>query len=318
MGRQNYALLTGAFILLLVAATAVIIYWLGHFERQRDLYVVATRASVSGLNPESTVFFRGISVGKVLKIAFDPHDTSIILVPIEVDKHIVLPLGVFATLRLKGVTGLTQIQLEVPSRAAGQLKPGDSPERRIPLVPSATDRLLDSGEDLLKKADHLMQRLSAILTPENEKNISDILTNLKTLSYKLKTLQDDIDKALAGVPALSADAHQSLSKVNQLSTQAHQSLVHLDSLTADLKGLTQEVRKLAMKGEHLANTSTTLGDELNQTTLPKIDKLLSDLQATVQQVKKVANMLESNPQTLLLGPGQQDVGPGEPGFRERP
>lgn len=318
MGRNNHALLTGLFLLILVAATTAIIYWIGHFERERNLYIVSTRASVSGLNPESTVFFRGIAVGKVLRIEFDPNDSDIIIVPIEIDKNIVLTKGVYATLRLKGVTGLTQIQLEDSNTIPDRLPPGDNPKLRIPLVPSVTDKLLNSGEDLLKKADHLMQRLSALLTVENEKNITDILHNLKSLSDKLSALQNALDKALAGVPALSADAHQTLDNINNLSSQATKSLVHFDTLTTDLQALTQEVRMLSIKAGNLANTGESAGELLTRTTLPKVNKLLTDLHSTTQQVKRVAKMLENNPQELLLGPAQHDVGPGEPGFKENP
>jgi len=150
MGRQNHALITGLFLIALVMALTAIVYWIGNFERERNVYVVSTRASVSGLNPESTVFYRGIAVGKVLNILFDPNDSGIILVPIEVDKEIVLTKGVYATLRLKGVTGLTQIQLEdSPGNIFQVLPPGDNPMTRIPLVPSITDKLMQSGEELL-------------------------------------------------------------------------------------------------------------------------------------------------------------------------
>lgn len=149
------------------------------------MYVVSTRKSVSGLNPESTVFYRGIAVGKVINIRFDPTDSSVILVPIEVDKNIQFTKGVFATLRLKGVTGLTQIQLEDSGALPALLLPGYDPLTRIPLVPSMTDKLMSSGEEILHKADHLMVRLSALLNNENSKNIGDILENLNTLTKKV-------------------------------------------------------------------------------------------------------------------------------------
>lgn len=316
MGRNNHALMTGLFLLLLVTGTVAIIYWIGHFDRERNLYTIATKESVSGLNPESTVFFRGIAVGKVIKVEFDPVDSGIILVPIEVDKNIVLTKGAYATLRLKGVTGLTQIQLEDTGSIPEVLPPGDSPVLRIPLVPSVTDKLLNSGEDLLKKADHLMQRLSALLSTENEKNIGGILTNLKTLSDKLASLQAGVDQALSGIPALSQDARTTLKHINTLSTDARNTLTHVNGLTHDLQGLTQEVRALGGKAEHLLDKGKTSGAQLSQDTLPKINKLLTDLQTATQQIKRVATTLENNPQELLLGPDLRDVGPGEPGYGE--
>jgi phospholipid/cholesterol/gamma-HCH transport system substrate-binding protein len=302
MGRENHALITGLFLISLVTAATAIIFWIGSMNQERNVYVVSTRASVSGLNPESTVFYRGIAVGKVLKVQFDPLDSGTILVPIEVDKNIVLSKGVYATLRLKGVTGLTQIQLEDAGNITEPLLPGDNPMSRIPLVPSLTDKLMDSGEDLLHKADHLMQRLSSLLNDENEKNIVGILSNLKTLTDKLSELQISVDKALAEVPGLA--------------TGAKKTLGNIDALANDLQGLTQEVQNLSVKASTLIDSGKNTGDVLTQSTLPKVNKLLTDLQVTTQQVKRVAAMLENDPQGILLGPSLQDSGPGEPNYKE--
>ncbi len=302
MGRDKHALITGLFLIVFVAGITTIIYWIGHFERERNVYVVSTLKSVSGLNPESTVFYRGIAVGKVIKILFDPNDSGIILVPIEVDKDIVFTKGVFATLRLKGVTGLTQIQLENSGTIRAVLMPGDDPLSRIPLVPSMTDKLMSSGEELLHKADHLMVRLSSLLNDENEKNIGDILGNLNTLTDKFSDLRKSVDKALAGIPALTTDTQKTLA--------------HINALTHDLQVLTGDVQKLSIKAGNLVNTGETAGDLLMQKTLPKFNKLLTELHSTAQQVKRTATMLDNNPQSLLLGPGQHNSGPGEPGYEE--
>ncbi|HEY8160025.1 MAG TPA: MlaD family protein [Methylobacter sp.] len=303
MGREHHALATGLFLITLIIASTAIIFWIGTMNQERNLYVISTRKSVSGLNPESTVFYRGIAVGKVLKVQFDPLDSGNILVPIEIDKNIVLSKGVYATLRLKGVTGLTQIQLEDSGAIPEPLPPGDEPLSRIPLEPSMTDKLMSSGEELLHKADHLMQRLSVILNDENEKNIGGILSNLKTLTDKLSDLQKSVDKALAGVPALS--------------TSARTTLTNIDSLTKELQGLSREVQDLSVKAGSLVDSGKTSGDTLTQTTLPKVNKLLTELQSTTQQVKRVATMLEHDPQELLLGPSQRDSGPGEPDYKEQ-
>jgi phospholipid/cholesterol/gamma-HCH transport system substrate-binding protein len=301
MGKNKHAFITGVFLIILMTATTAVVYWIGHFERERNRYVVATEASVTGLNPESTVFYRGIAVGKVLNIQFDPDNAGIILVGIEVDKDIVLTKGVYASLQLKGVTGLTQLQLEDTGKITDKLKPDNDRHNRIPLIPSVTDRLLNSGDELLKKADHLMLRLSSLLNEENEKNIVGILGNLKTLSDKLADLQKGVDKALVGIPALTTDARKTLSQINVLA--------------GDLQNLSKEAKILSKKIGTVADTGNVAGNQLSQTTLPKMNQLLTDLQATTEQVKRMATAFESNPQSVLL-PEQQEPGPGEPGYEE--
>jgi phospholipid/cholesterol/gamma-HCH transport system substrate-binding protein len=304
MGTNNRALLTGLFLVVLLTATTGVVYWLGNLERERDVYTISTQASVSGLNPESTVFFRGIAVGKVLNIRFDPENAGIILVGIEIDKNIVLTKGVYATLHLKGVTGLTQLELEDTGKITEKLPPGDDDiANRIPLMQSVTDRLLNSGDELLKKADHLMIRLSSLLNEENEKNIVGILANLKTLSGKLESLQKSVDNALVGIPALTKDASKTLK--------------HIYTLAGDLQSLSKEAKNLSDKVGTVADTGNAAGNQFVQTTLPKVNKLLAELQATTEQVKRITTSFENNPQSVLLGSEHEEPGPGEPGFEEQ-
>jgi phospholipid/cholesterol/gamma-HCH transport system substrate-binding protein len=306
MAKSNHALITGLFLFSLVILTIISIIWIGRFQKERNQYFVATRASVSGLNPESTVFFRGISVGKVVNIQFDPNDSNTILIPIEVDKDIVLTDAVYAVLQLKGVTGLTQLELQDSGNITQPIPPGDAnPKYRIPIRPSKTDQLLNAGEEILRKSDHLMVRLNAILSDDNEKNINSILTDLKSLTGKLGTLEKSVDSALLEVPGLSKNAHQTLANMN--------------GLARDLRNLTQQVNKLSTKTMDLVDSGVAAGNMLSTATLPKFNQLLTDLQATSGQIKRVARFLENDPQSLLLGPSvPQPPAPGEPGYQEQP
>jgi phospholipid/cholesterol/gamma-HCH transport system substrate-binding protein len=310
MGSNKHALITGLFLVIFVAAISTIIYWIGHFERERNVYIISTREAVAGLNPESTVFYRGIAVGKVRNIKFDPDDSSIILVPIEVDKNILFTKGVFATLRLKGVTGLTQIQLADTGKMTEPL-PANSNDKayRIPLLPSMTDKLLDSGEKLLAKADHIMVRLDGLLNDENTENVGDILGNLKNLSDKLIDLNKSLDKALVGIPALSHDAQITLKHINGLT-------IELQILSKELRTLSVKTGNFTDKAGHFAEAGKDMGDILVQTTLPKMNALLTDLQATSRQVRNTANLLEKTPQSLLFGTKLAEPAPGEPDYEE--
>lgn len=304
MAKSNHALITGLFLFSLVALTIISIIWIGRFQKERNNYYVATRASVSGLNPESTVFFRGIAVGKVISIQFDPNDSNTILIPIEVDKDIVLTDAVYAVLQLKGVTGLTQLELQDTGNFTQPIPPGNAnPKYRIPIRPSKTDQLLNAGEEILRKSDHLMVQLNAILSDENGENINAILTDLKSLTGKLGALEKSVDSALLEVPELSKDVRQTLANI--------------DGLARDMRNLTQQVNKLSIKTTDLVDSGTAAGNILAAITLPKFNQLLTDLQATSGQIKRVARFLENDPQSLLLGPTvPQPLAPGEPGYQE--
>ena len=228
MGRNPHALATGLFLLVLITALTVTVYWIGDFERERNIYVISTRGSVSGLNPESTVYYRGIAVGQVSKVYFDPTDPLTILIPIEVDKDLKFTRGLYATLRLKGVTGLTQIDLQDSGGHDEWLPPDDRADSRIPLLPSVTDRLMNSGMDILAKAEILMRKIDSLLSEENEQEGISILRNLNVVSGKIIGLEDQLNKVLAGLPGLTAKAQNSLHEI--------------DELTRDLKSITSDVK----------------------------------------------------------------------------
>ena len=79
MENRSHALIAGLFTLLLGIAAALSMWWFGgKTEVTRD-YLVVTSKSVSGLNPQAQVRYRGIRVGRVESIDLDRGDSRNIL-----------------------------------------------------------------------------------------------------------------------------------------------------------------------------------------------------------------------------------------------
>lgn len=133
--------------------------------------------------------------------------------------------------------------------------------------------------------------------------------NLKNLSDKLIDLNKSLDKALVGVPALTRDAQSTLEHINQLTHE-------LRTLSKNLRDLSTKTGNFTDKAGNFADSGKNMGDMLTQTTLPKLNELLTDLRATSRQVRDTANLLEKNPQSLILGPKPSQPGPGEPDYQE--
>lgn len=199
MGKDSYALVTGLFMVTLIASIVIIVIWLGDVDRQTQTYVAATRGSVTGLKAGSTVYYRGIDVGKVSAVRFDTNDPSMIVVPMEVDDKVQLHRGVYATLEFQGVTGLTQIALKDSGDNPEPLPSGSSPDTRIPIKPSFIDRLSVAGEDTVNETHELVLRLNQLLDKNNVQQMKQILANIEAATARFSTLQNNADKALAQV-----------------------------------------------------------------------------------------------------------------------
>jgi phospholipid/cholesterol/gamma-HCH transport system substrate-binding protein len=309
MSKESYALLTGLFVLVLGATLVAISIWLGHYGEEHDSYIVTTQGSVSGLNVESTVLYRGVDAGKVAAIDFDPDDPRTILVRIEVNKGMPITQGTFARLRVQGLTGLAQVELSDSGANPAPLNTSEEHPARIPLHPSLVDKLSDAGGNILFHADELMTRLTDMLNENNRERIQRILANVETASGQLTGLEARMDKAYAAVQGASED-------VQGASAKAVKTLSHIDEAAADLRKLTRQIQTFAESASTLTMTGKNAADALMKTTLPRLNALLDDLQLTTVRVKKLSGLLERNPQALLYGPRPSEPGPGEPGYKE--
>ena len=65
MENKAHALVAGVFALLLLMATLAAVWWFGGNREAVSEYLVVTRQSVTGLNLQAQVRYRGIRVGWV-------------------------------------------------------------------------------------------------------------------------------------------------------------------------------------------------------------------------------------------------------------
>jgi phospholipid/cholesterol/gamma-HCH transport system substrate-binding protein len=103
---------------------------------------VVARSGVPGLAVKAPVKLRGVDVGTVEEIGFDPADMRRILVRIDVDKAIPLTRGTYARLGYQGVTGLTFIDLDDRRQRPAAARRAPSPKARSSCSPrcSASSR----------------------------------------------------------------------------------------------------------------------------------------------------------------------------------
>jgi hypothetical protein len=73
MENRSHALTTGFFTITLLIAAILFGLWFNRDRVERVPYQIATALSVPGLNPQAPVRYRGLDVGKVGGIAFDPQ-----------------------------------------------------------------------------------------------------------------------------------------------------------------------------------------------------------------------------------------------------
>ena len=159
MENKAHALAAGAFLLFVGAMLVALAMWLTRDTGVRRVYEMSTREAVSGLQPQAAVRFRGIDVGKVVNIGFDPQTTGNVLVRIAVDDRAPITKSTFATLGYQGVTGLAFVQLDDDGESKDQLDGDASNPPRIPMRPGLITKLADQGLAIMAQAQETMVRV---------------------------------------------------------------------------------------------------------------------------------------------------------------
>jgi phospholipid/cholesterol/gamma-HCH transport system substrate-binding protein len=307
MTKESYALLTGLFVLVLGAAMIGIAALLGNYGVERDIYTVVTTGSVSGLNAEAAVIYRGVPAGKVLGIDFDPKDVKNILVRVEINRGLPITQGTYATLRIQGLTGLAQVELDDKGDDPEPLATSQDHPARIPLRPSLIDRITASGEDLLPKLTQLADQLNSLVGEGNRNRVESILTSADVATKGLISLEKQATDTLSALPRLSQDTRQTVEKINQLTGE-------FQATSQRVRAAADATEAFAQSGRATAETMQSLSTQL----LPRVDALAADLKRTTDHIRRLSFALERDPQALLFGPQSPPPGPGEAGYEEQP
>jgi phospholipid/cholesterol/gamma-HCH transport system substrate-binding protein len=302
MENKSHAFVAGLFALLLGAAAIAALIWLrGTQDNLRD-YVVVTKFSVGGLNPEAQVRYRGMRVGKVMDIRLDNDNPSDILIRISIADNIPLTKGTIAKLASQGVTGIAHVLLLDSGRNSDPLVATDDKLPRIVMVPSLLDDISESGPAALHQAQDLMAAASAVLNEENRRRFAATLVNLEATSASMKPAIDNMNATLVQVRKLLDDQN-----IRSISRAAGE----VAPLLADTRQLVARMQATADKLDVAIGDASAGG---TSALMPRLNELAADFSLTSRQLSRVLRLLEDSPQGLVFGVPAAAPGPGEPGF----
>ena len=319
MENRAHAIAVGLFTLLLLVATIFAYWWLSGQRQILASYTIVSKLPVTGLSVESAVKFRGVDVGKVTNIAFDPNTLTTIFIQIEVPDSLQLSQQTYAELRMQGITGLSYIDLNIDTATTDNVtKPnkvllaGD----KINLRPTMLDHLMIEGPKLLAQTQALIASTSQLSETANKliasvdgQQLARSLNNLNSASSKISPMLDSATLAFNHVNQLTSDKNQ------------QQLLLTIDSLkqTSDavrplIADLSATAKNFTSMTGHLEQNATQVLDTLNHETLPKINALTQTTEHELKHVDRAISIIEDNPQSLIFGQPAEQPGPGEAGF----
>ena len=318
MENKAHAMVAGVFVLAVSALLALLAVWLMRDTTQRDMYEMSTSETVSGLQPQAVVRFRGVPVGKVELIGFDTKVKGNVLIRISIDRGAPVTKSVFASVASQGVTGLGFIQLDDSGESSERLVPNNDDPPRIPLKPGGLDKLLKQSEVIFDQVEQASTKLNRMLGEDNQKRLVMALDNMGQASSSVNTLSTTLTSILnaqlgpdkVNIPKLVKNLDAAVVSLRDTSAQASTAITEVGITAKRLNEKGGPLDKLSEGGTALAAGVETF----SAATLPKLGVVADETARTMRQLRRTVNAVDDNPQSLIFGNGAPQPGPGEPGF----
>ena len=314
MENRSHALMTGFFTIALLIAAVLAGLWFNRDRVERVPYRIGTTESIPGLNPQATVRYRGLEVGKVDDISFNPAITGQIVIRLSVDPEAPVTKTTFASLGYQGVTGIAFIQLDDEKTGSPLLASDKNQVATIPLRPGLLDQLEKRGLVILNKTEEITAQLGKLVAPGNQKIMLDAFDKIGKTAEAYGQLPKQLEPTLKRLPELTVKAEQSMAAFNDLSASAAKAVRNYDQLATNLQAPGGPIERLTQTVDRVGGALEGVTRDLELQTLPHVVAMTDEARTSLRAVKRTATSLSDRPQGLLFGAASASPGPGEPGF----
>lgn len=300
--RANYVWV-GAVSLVLLALLAVFIVWLAQLgTANRKEYDIFFEQSVGGLANGSEVTFKGVPAGQVKRIELWRQNPEFVRVRISLHPDIPILEGTTASISAS-FTGVSNVSLGGAVQGAPPItEPGPDGVPVIPAQPGGLGEILASAPLLLERLATLTDRLTRLLSDENQASISGILANTDRMSAQLADMGPDFRAALIELQGTLAQSTETLAAFESTLRSTDELLNDEgESLARELRATLGAARQAATTLEATMQDTRPAARELTQTTLPLANAALQDLKRTSAALRSVTERIETEGAGSLVG-----------------
>lgn len=306
--------LVGAAVLILLALIAGAIVWLkssGEGANAHRYKIYFERQSLEGLEPRSYVTMRGIRVGSVTGFRFSSRRPGAVELFVSVDPSTPVRESTRATIDRNIVTGIASVRLNNTTEQSPLLEksPPDEPYPVIAEGESPTQQVAETVSQLAERAAGTLERLNAVLSPENRAALAETLENLRRASRRAEGTLARVDAAAESLGGAADEVRQLAASV---AADARTLTARYDKLGADAgvsaRELGAAVRKMSADVERLTQRADALLARSNDELRSSADAVRS----AADSVGSAAHRLRE-PRQILFGPPEGGLGPGEGG-----
>jgi phospholipid/cholesterol/gamma-HCH transport system substrate-binding protein len=272
----NY-FIVGLFATGTILAIFLFLVWLAspRDEKDYDFYTVEFSDSISGLEEGSNVEYKGVKVGKVMKLRLAKGNDELVYADIGVGKDTPVRAHTKVTLETQGITGLVRIEMatanddrDPPPMKEGEKYPvlqgeGSKLYKALEDLPGITEKILsiatkfdglldDPTRAALKQTalniENMSRDMNGLLSPPNVANVSAMIGNLSVSSAQVPEMVDHLKRTADQMDAAAANLNGIIARnKGHINRFAAEGLPQITAASREAKGTAASLRGLADK-----------------------------------------------------------------------
>lgn len=294
--RSNH-ILVGSVTLALLAGLLIFIVWLaGLSNKATKCFDIYFSQNVSGLNKGSSVNFQGVPVGQIEKISLLPDRPEFVWVRIQVSSETPILQGTTAQIKGVGFTGVSELALEGSMKGAQPLT--QIGPQGCPVIPASTGglgALLNSAPELIDRIQRLTERLTELLSDENQNSISNILDNVERSTAVLAERAPDLADAIADARIAARQAGVAAERWGKVADSTNKLIEEQGGPAAeDLRRSIASIQKATDNLDAMIADARPGIQNFSKSTLPEANRLVRDLRDLSDSLRQFSDRLNND------------------------
>ncbi len=220
--------------------------------------------NVQGLTPASYVQLQGFNVGAVSSIELSKTNPGKVLVEMNVDKNIQIPIDSklqIVSLDLLGTKAISIIKGNAPNFIKDEaILKGDIELGTIESLGSSLTPTIDDAHTVISNLDNTVKNINQILDLQTQNNLKDAIANLN------KTMND---------------FSQFANELNAQKSKISSVLTNLNSFSSNLNNNNNHINKILQNAEATTNNLSKVNFDQ---TVNELKSTLSNLQSTLNKI----------------------------------
>ncbi len=172
----------------------------------------------------------------------------------------------------------------------------------IPTRRGGLGALLNNAPLLLERLATLTERLTLVLSDQNQKSIANILANTDRISGHLAAASPQLERTMAELQVTLRQATTTLAAFEQTANAANGLLNNEgSSLAKQLRDTLTSAKRAADQLEGTLSDTRPAARRLTESTLPAAEAAIRDLRSTSQALRNITEKIEDQGASAVLG-----------------